>query len=342
MFSARTQSKAIFQIITAVAPLFFVATAIMMCTGSMKAQTVNWVNWATAPSPSGRCCFSMAYDRTTNSSLFFGGAIPSGLYGDTWIWRLGWHQLSPITSPSPRLGAAMTYDATAGNVVLFGGSTANVPPGSPGTYFNDTWTWDGVTWTQQFPVANPPARQCSTPGMVYDGVTGTVLLFGGGNSAGGLDDTWVWDGKARTWTQLHPLNHPSASGLMAYDEADKRVMLFGGATLTETWTWDGASRIWTQKFPAHSPPVTQGAMAYDATIGDVVLFGGFLGSWQDTLSDTWAWNGSDWMEIYPSTVPPNRYDFSMDYDPLNRVLVMFGGYSSTVVRDDTWLLELKP
>ena len=83
-------------------------------------------------------------------------------------------------------------------------------------------------------------------------------------------------------------------------------------------------------------------MAYDAAIGDVVLFGGFVGGWQDTLSDTRTWNGSDWMEIYPSTVPPNRYDFSMDYDPLNRVLVMFGGYRSTVVRGDTWLLELEP
>ena len=336
MFSVRTPSKTIFQIIT-VAPLLFVATAIMLMHAcAMEAQTVNWV---TAQSPSGRCCFSMVYDGTTHSSLFFGGAIPGELYGDTWIWRVGWHHLSPATSPSPRFGAAMAYDATAGNVVLFGGSTVN---NSAGTYFNDTWTWDGVTWTQQFPLVSPPARQCSTPGMVYDGVTGTVLLFGGGNSTGNLDDTWIWDGKAKTWTQLHPIHNPSTTGLMAYDEANKRVLLFGGGTLTETWTWNGASRTWTQNFPAHSPPVTQGAMAYDAAIGDVVLFGGFVGGWQDTLNATWTWNGSDWMEIYPSTVPSNRYDFSMDYDPLNRVLVMFGGYSSTVVRGDTWLLELEP
>jgi hypothetical protein len=261
------------------------------------------------------------------------------LYGDTWVWREGWRQLSPATSPSPRLGAAMAYDATGGDVVLFGGSTVN---DSAGTYLNDTWTWDGVTWTQQFPAVSPPARQCSTPGMVYDGVTGTVLLFGGGNSTGNLDDTWIWDGKAKTWTQLHPVTNPSTTGLMAYDGADKQVVLFGGPTLTETWTWDGAFRTWTQQFPAQSPPVTQGAMAYDAAVGDVVLFGGFVGSWPDTLSDTWIWNGSDWREIHPSTVPPNRYDFSMDYDPLNRQVVMFGGYSSTVVRTDTWLFELEP
>ncbi len=162
MLSVRTQPKTIFQIIT-VAPLLFVAAAIMMHAGAMGAQTVNWV---TTQSPSGRCCFSMVYDGTTHSSLFFGGAITSEVYGDTWVWRVGWHHLSPATSPSPRLGAAMAYDATTGNVVLFGGGTANVPPGSPGTHFNDTWTWDGVTWTQQIPAVSPPARQCSTPGMV--------------------------------------------------------------------------------------------------------------------------------------------------------------------------------
>jgi len=153
MFPVRTQSKTI-QMIT-MAPLLFAATAILMRAGAMEGQTVNWVNWPAAPSPSGRCCFTMAYDWTTKSSLFFGGAVPGQLYGDTWIWRGGWHQLSPATSPSPRLGVAMAYDATAGNVVLFGGTSIN-PPGSPGTYFNDTWTWDGVTWTQQFPAISRP------------------------------------------------------------------------------------------------------------------------------------------------------------------------------------------
>jgi hypothetical protein len=32
----------------------------------------------------------------------------------------------------------------------------------------------------------------------------------------------------------------------------------------------------------------------------------------------------------------------MDYDPVNKVVLIFGGYSSTVVRSDTWLLALAP
>jgi hypothetical protein len=38
----------------------------------------------------------------------------------------------------------MAWDGAAGNVVLFGGI-------GDGAFFKDTWTWDGTSWTQQFP-----------------------------------------------------------------------------------------------------------------------------------------------------------------------------------------------
>jgi hypothetical protein len=54
--------------------------------------------------------------------------------------------MSPINAPFARVGPGTAFDATAGNVVLFGGNS------SSGTYYNDTWTWDGINWTQQLPV----------------------------------------------------------------------------------------------------------------------------------------------------------------------------------------------
>ena len=69
-------------------------------------------------------------------------------------------------------------------------------------------------------------------------------------------------------------------------------------------------------------------MTYDAGLGAVVLFGGAAnGIWEDFLNDTWVWNGTNWTEIHPATVPPNRYSFGMNYDPLNKAVFMFGGYS---------------
>jgi hypothetical protein len=235
----------------------------------------------------------------------------------------------------------MAFDGAAGNVVLFGGL------GSTGTYQSDTWTWDGTTWTQQFPPVSPPAR--NQMGMVYDAATQTVVLFGGSSAGGGLlGDTWTWDGIVKTWTQQNPAASPSArTAPMAYDAATKTVVLFGGSNdsgtvqFTDTWTWNGTT--WTQQSPASAPSArTLASMTYATNLGRVVLFGGYAGIWEDSLNDTWVWNGTTWTQVQPATVPPNRYAFGMDYDPINKVVLMFGGYSSTVTRGGTWLLALAP
>jgi Galactose oxidase, central domain len=132
-------------------------------------------------------------------------------------------RLSPATSPSARYGPGMAFDGAADNIVLFGGSTGT-------TDFNDTWTWDGTTWTQQFPPVSPPARDQMS--FAYDAATRKVVLFGGGNTAANsfLGDTWTWDGIAKTWTQQNPAASPSARRApMAYDAATKTVVLFGGS-----------------------------------------------------------------------------------------------------------------
>jgi hypothetical protein len=133
---------------------------------------------------------------------------------------------------------------------------------------------------------------------------------------------------------------------MAYDTATQTAVLFGGngngsECFTDTWTWNGTT--WVQQFPASAPSARAGAsMVYDATLGEIVLFGGDANNiWEDSLNDTWTWNGTNWTEIYPATVPPNRYAFGMDYDPANKAVFMFGGYSSGPARGDTWLLALE-
>jgi hypothetical protein len=129
---------------------WILAAAVMTQAGTTKAQTVNWVEMG---SPPARSSMGMAYDWATKSTLLFGGGGTGVVYGDTWIWRGGWSRLSPATSPSARAGAGMVYDGAAGNIVLFGGDD------STGTDLNDTWTWDGATWTQQFPPVSHTIRR---------------------------------------------------------------------------------------------------------------------------------------------------------------------------------------
>lgn len=311
----------------------------LTATFQIEQHELNWVSPSVSVSPSARCCMGMAYDYATESTLLFGGEY----LDDTWSFRQGWTQLSPAVSPSPRSGPAMTWDGAAGNIVLFGGVD------SSGANLNDTWTWNGTTWTQQFPAVSPPGRAIDTQGMVYDGATHKVVLFGGETAAQvPFGDTWTWDGLTKTWTQQLPAASPSPrTAAMAYDAVTEKVTLFGGyngaggVQYGDTWTWDGAT--WTQLFPVTSPSALTGAgMAYDAALGGVVLFGGYDGGYGDTLNDTWTWNGVNWTEMKPATVPPNCYWAGMTYDPLVQGVMMFGGFSTTVVRDTVWLYGLVP
>src|SRR5262245_8173028 len=82
-------------------------------------------------------------------------------------------------APAPRYGQGLAYDAARGNVVLFGGQTQD-------GLRNDTWTWDGATWTQHTTAHAPSPRRYF--GMAYDAAHGQVVLFGGYS----LNDTWTW------------------------------------------------------------------------------------------------------------------------------------------------------
>ena len=108
---------------------------------------------------------------------------------------------------------------------------------------------------------------------------------------------------------------------------------------------DGASGqepSWTQRIPANSPPAREfTAAAYDVGRGVTILFGGHNNdAAAPYLNDTWAWNGTNWTHLTPSTSPPARYEHSMAYDSNRGVIVLFGGgyHDGThwVLLNDTW------
>jgi hypothetical protein len=69
----------------------------------------------------------------------------------------------------------MAFDPATGDLVLFGGYD--------GSYRNDTWTYDGTTWTQQFPATSPPRSLAS---MAFGPASrGLVLFLENG-------DTWTY------------------------------------------------------------------------------------------------------------------------------------------------------
>ena len=97
----------------------------------------------------------MAYDAATSQVVLFGGLNASfSEMGDTWTWNgTNWTQQSPPLSPGARDGVGMAYDPALGQVLLFGGESSESGP-----YLNDTWEWNGSSWTTVPPGFDPAAR----------------------------------------------------------------------------------------------------------------------------------------------------------------------------------------
>ncbi len=272
----------------------------------------------------------MAYDAALRQIVLFGAGFGRcDAIGETWTWN--GHRWRPRTPDPPcpdgREWMGMDYDVARSQTVLFGGlSTCSSCPGM----YDDTWTWNGATWSAIHVPPGPGVRY--GPGMAYDASRKETVLFGG---AGCLDycvqdlgDTWIWDGSS--WTNVVPPASPSPRTypLMAYDAARHDVVLFGGigdsGSSSETWTWDGTT--WTMQSPSQHPPSGE-AMAYDGARHEVVLFG--------TDASTWTWDGVTWTERLPATSPSARSGAPMAYDAARRVTVLFGGWDGSYPTD-TW------
>jgi len=229
----------------------------------------------------------------------------------------------------------MAYDPATNQLILFGGDGAS----------NDTWTWNGTTWTQLSSATSPPGRQHAS--MAYDPGTDQLVLFGGLGATGNfLNDTWTWNGT--TWTEQSPSTSPSAryGQSMAYDTGTNQLILFGGfepgvilANSNDTWSWNGTT--WMQLSPVSSPPGRYYAsMAYDSATSQLLLFGGCCEN-SIYVGDTWTWNGTTWTDLSPGYSPPARELGLLAYDPAVNQLVLFGGVGNDgvgldAIVDDTW------
>ncbi|MDQ1740103.1 MAG: hypothetical protein QOE53_1755, partial [Pseudonocardiales bacterium] len=272
-----------------------------------------WSFQSPTTSPSGRAGAMMAYDPALGTVIVYGGwsGISGTLYSVTWAWNgTTWTQLSPTSSPGPQAFGSMVYDTALGKLVLFGGASAvgqspafaaaggswaAPPPAS-----NQTWTFDGATWTQLSPATSPSARSSAAAG--YDPVSGTVVLYGGFSPAGTtLGDTWTFDGA--TWSMQSPANSPVgvSDAAMAYDSTLKSLVLFGGANSAGSPTnvtsfWDSVQHSWIWNFNDVTAAAREGmAMAPAAGNGQLALFSGEFAA-QSLASDTqifdWGQRGS--------------------------------------------------
>ena len=145
------------------------------------------------------------------------------------------------------------------------------------------WTWDGRSYAQEpTPAAGPSSNDAD---MAYDRTRGVIVLWDHGCSA--------------------------------------LVMGFQGGCVSRTnrtWTWDGSD--WIAQTTHTSPTaVGQGAMLFDARLGQVAYLNG--------VGQAWTWTGSAWAPLAlpgePSIAAPGTASgsstFAVGYDESRDLLV---------------------
>ena len=250
----------------------------------------SWSQLRPVNSPSARFGAGLVYDPVNQVLVLYGGSSTSGWNTDTWTWNgINWKQMSPPETPPGWEYSAMTYDATRKAVVLFVGAAlwpTNVP-------VNQTWSWDGTTWTQVATPIDPNGGSVAVGNIAYDVATAQTIFVG-------PSGTWVLDpggwrrltgGGAQAVSDQHGLDGFD----MVYDDAQGVLVEVGQNG--DTWTWDG--KAWTAQNPTAAPQGRSGeVLAYDALRRQVVLFGGAaVATGHIGLSDTWVWDGTTWKRV---------------------------------------------
>lgn len=170
-------------------------------------------------------------------------------------------------------------------------------------------------------------------------------------------------GATPVWTNLVPSASPPglAGGALAYDSADKRMLLFGGYSSVDgkltagnaLWSFDSKTAKWAELQPvgALPPNVSRATMVFDPSVGKLILRteSGKTGS---RVLVTWAYDpkANTWADLKPSgTAPPELLESSMVYDSSKRRALLFGGVGDDMfthawaydAKANTWT-DLKP
>lgn len=250
-----------------------------------------------------------------------------------------WSQVEPEgETPSPRCYQAMVLDSTTGEIIMFGGVGA-------ADALAETWSYDALTneWAH-LDVGNgeQPSAARQMPGA-YDPAGLQIISFDG--------TTWGYDAAEAAWETLSPKGDrlvPARTGAcMVMDQTSGKVILFGGTDMSvsfdETWSYDPAENRWTELQPEGEVPAgrSDAGMAYDATSGNIIMFGG-VDSDFDCLGDTWSYDptANVWTEIVTGGAPMARSGLALAYDRRSEQLIMFGGIDSQLTcYNDTWTLD---
>lgn len=273
------------------------------------------------PAPSSRASFSLAWDRSRQSVVLFGGNSTMGMptsNAELWSLSLGlWRQEALSNPPPARFGAGVAWINGFGLMVVGGRGASGA--------LSDAWVVAGTTW-QAGPVLPRPiprplliaSPDVAWPAWCIDGDTGETWRL---SSTG----TWVSDGVTpwpRTSDAIVDTTNAELIAIAANLNETARRPLDAGAP----WV---VMRAGQPEAELRGP-----TLAVDSS-GATLLHGGQSSTFQST---TWCRSGrTGWQSV--SGGPPARADGAMV--AFDGGVVLTGGTNGTPLAD-RWLFSPQP
>ena len=193
----------------------------------------------------------MAYDKSRNTIVMFGGAMfQGGFTNDVWEWNSNeWKKIEFSYGPAPRLAHTQIYSPALKCIIIIGGVN------DKGETLHDMWAWNGKKFElldNTCPLVE--VGQVNAVCMDKDSQV-KILLVGRPTSLAGLkhiksemhiNESWLWDGK--NWTKIASVANPSLreTHMLVYDNINKQAILFGGSGREESG-FNSPNDIWLFK-----------------------------------------------------------------------------------------------
>jgi len=300
--------------------------------------SATWAQLApVGASPSGRVAHTGVWDPSNDQMLVFAGqGGPAFDYlNELWAFRASsnqWSQLIPSNAMPPvRREHAAAWDSTNGRMLVFGGNNF--------THLNDLWAYSPATnsWSQLNPSAPQPAPRAAHSAL-WDPTSQQFLVYGGHNGQY-LGDLWAYSATTNSWTQ-RGLTGPSP-GLRAFhttiwDPAGNRLLLFAGQNdtgqLTDVWAYQSQTDTWNLLSPTNATPPIDGraghTAVWDDQNGQMVVFGGFTPAGYVNTVLIFRPAANAWSRpIASGSVPASRDNHAAVWDPVNRRMLVFSGFT---------------
>jgi len=225
-----------------------------------------------------------------------------------------------------RAGFSLGWDPVSHRLLLFGGERRNGPPSTGDeVVHNETWAWDGHTWSRLQTAQTPPYGLGTA--MVVDPHTGRLLLLGGdhfGSTPSG--GSWTWNGSS--WQRLGSAAdvpvQPSV-GDVGTDPASGDVLidgLIGDGSQNGAFAWNGSG--WRRvAVPSPSDQLASGTatLAYDPRSRRVLHIGGGTLAPVNQIDPSFAYDGYGWSRLPASAVAPDGAAAAVT-DDRGRVLLL--------------------